>query len=324
MRRLISDEVPVVADSRQNERGAVAVLTAMCMVGLLLVVALVVNMGIGYNEKAQLQNGADAAALAVAGACGVRMNTSPCTPGMNDPVLNAIANNLANGNSNDGHSGVTLVIGDGQVTATTSTLDGGSPTISMPISGANVGVQATASAAWGGVKSGTPVLPLTFGACELNPMDGVDRVVVVHGSGKCASWNSSSGLNMPGGFGWLAVGSGCQTLITINDPWVDSKTGASIPGGCKGLFTSALIGQTVLLPIFGFADGTGANGTYKIIGWGVFVVEGFNFPSATVNWPTGKGTKGLFGHFVTQLTYEQGFTYGGPSVFGSVTSWLTK
>jgi len=291
------------------------------MVVLLLMVAMVVDAGMAYAEKAQLQNGADAAALAVAGDCA---NNTACTA----TGELSLAVSLANGNSNDGTSQVSLTISGGVVTSTTSTISGGNHFLSFPLAGltghATGSVQAVAQASWGGPKSGPTVLPVTFGACELNPMDGIDRKIVVHGSGKCSSWNPSAGLNMPGGFGWLDVSSGCKPNISIDNPWVDSKTGASIPGGCDGLFSPSLVGTTVLVPIFGFADGTGANGTYKIIGWGVLLVKGWNFPSTTVNWPYGKGTKGIYGHFVKKLSFADGFTWGGTTVYGALEVKLIK
>lgn len=53
----------------QDDRGAVAVLVAICMTALLGVGALVVDVGQIYAERRQLQNGADAAVLSLAMDC---------------------------------------------------------------------------------------------------------------------------------------------------------------------------------------------------------------------------------------------------------------
>ncbi len=61
---------------RSDDRGAVAVLVAICMTALLGVGALVVDVGQVYAERRQLQNGADAAVLSLAVDC-------PTTAGCN-------------------------------------------------------------------------------------------------------------------------------------------------------------------------------------------------------------------------------------------------
>ena len=67
---------PRVSD---KERGAAAVLVAFSMVVLLGFAALAVDVGAMYAEKTQLQNGADATALAIAGDCAKGIN---CTTAM--------------------------------------------------------------------------------------------------------------------------------------------------------------------------------------------------------------------------------------------------
>ena len=52
-----------------DERGAVLVWVALMLTVLIGVGALVIDAGALYTEKRQLQNGADAAALAVAADC---------------------------------------------------------------------------------------------------------------------------------------------------------------------------------------------------------------------------------------------------------------
>ncbi|HEU5008518.1 MAG TPA: pilus assembly protein TadG-related protein [Jatrophihabitantaceae bacterium] len=91
-----------------RERGAVAVLIAILLgTGVLLTCgALVVDVGGGYAERAQLQNGADSAALAAADACAVGANS--CT-GSTD--ASSTVGWFADANANDGTSAVTAVCG---------------------------------------------------------------------------------------------------------------------------------------------------------------------------------------------------------------------
>jgi Putative Flp pilus-assembly TadE/G-like len=93
---------------RRDERGVVAVIVALLLgAGVLTgMVALVVDVGQIYQERAELQNGADAAALGVAKSCAL----GTCTP--------AVAGQLADGNASSltgGTEGVPLVCGSGSL-----------------------------------------------------------------------------------------------------------------------------------------------------------------------------------------------------------------
>ncbi|NVM99295.1 hypothetical protein G6035_11590 [Arthrobacter sp. SDTb3-6] len=304
------------------------------MVAMLVMVALVVDVGMVYSEKGQLQNAADSAALAVAGECS--KNPPPCAAS----TWQTTANTLANQNSSDGQSTVEIEIADSVVTATTSTLNNGGDSLSLPFGSwtglSSAKVEAVAQAAWGGIFSGPPTLPLTFGNCELNPdkypLDGPDRTILLHSKSKC-SGITSSGINMPGGFGWLATNGTCNLIISV-DQWAANDPGGNNP--CPDLFTPSLVGQTALVPIFGDVTGTGAGAQYKIVGWGVFLVKGWSFGAGlVVNWPAcvnpdkaaglcSPSDTGLYGHFVKQLTYEEGLTYGGTTEYGATAVHLIK
>lgn len=98
---------PMLCLLGRDERGAVGVLVAILIGGgvLLGLGALVVDVGQLYSERAQLQNGADAGALAVAKSCA----EGTCAPGS--------ATLYANKNSADGVSAVNLVCGSGAIGA---------------------------------------------------------------------------------------------------------------------------------------------------------------------------------------------------------------
>ena len=68
MRRLGSD----------NEKGAVSVIVAILLVTLLGFVAIAVDVGVIYSERAQLQSGADASAIAVAQKCAKNTADTQC------------------------------------------------------------------------------------------------------------------------------------------------------------------------------------------------------------------------------------------------------
>src|SRR6187401_1591057 len=87
----------------QRDEGAVMVWVALMMVVLLGAGAIVIDIGALYAEKRQLQNGADAAALAVAQDCA----NGSCSG------YAARADTYADLNANDGAANVALVCGVG-------------------------------------------------------------------------------------------------------------------------------------------------------------------------------------------------------------------
>jgi len=81
--------------ARSNEQGAIGVLIAVLMAGGVLIGmgALVVDVGQIYQERAELQNGADAAALGVAKSCAL----GACAPGVASGLADANASKLTRG-----------------------------------------------------------------------------------------------------------------------------------------------------------------------------------------------------------------------------------
>jgi Flp pilus assembly protein TadG len=92
--------------SHREDRGAIAMIVAILLAGgvLLGMGALVIDVGRLHAERAELQNGADAAALAVAQGCAAGMLSC-------DPSTVGTAANYANSNAKDGTSAVDLVCG---------------------------------------------------------------------------------------------------------------------------------------------------------------------------------------------------------------------
>ena len=87
---------------RREDRGAYSVMTAMLLVVMLGAVALAVDVGAMYAERTELQNGADAAALAVAQKCAV--SETHCTT-----TAVTVADQYADRNAKDGLSDAQVV-----------------------------------------------------------------------------------------------------------------------------------------------------------------------------------------------------------------------
>jgi len=315
----------------QNERGAITVLTAVCLVALLFVVALVVNVGISYAEKSQLQNGADAAALAVANKCAERATTTPCQAGTIPADLQVLANSLVDSNSNDGSSSVLLEMGTGVVTATTSTVSSDGAKIILPISGVNATVRAVAAASWGGPSGGPAAFPITFSDCQFN-LSGAVQLLQIHmtdAAHECG--RGPSGLIIPGGFGWLNQDPGqCQATINLNagGGMVGGDTGNNAPKNCdavlNGWIAKINAGKQVivLLPVYDGATGNGANTIFHIRGFAAFQVLGWRFPGSSPNSFNNTGNSpsslncsgncsGIIGKFIEFTTVDSAFPPGG-------------
>jgi Flp pilus assembly protein TadG len=197
MRRLTAGSpVPVPRRGSRDDGGAVATLVAVLLgSGVLLgMAALTVDVGQVYAERRQVQNGADAAALAVAAACATSASCDTSTAG--------VARSMANENANDATTAVTSVCGSGhaglpacpgdagpvmtgcpappasaqgwvQVSTLTMTTSGSTllpPAFARALAG-NAGytgtpVQACAQAAWGPPAGLDDVVPLILSECE--------------------------------------------------------------------------------------------------------------------------------------------------------------
>lgn len=310
---------------RRGERGGISVIVALSLVVLLGVAALVVDVGALYAERAELQNGSDAAALAIAQNCAVGSCGTP----------SATAQTFVNSNAKDNAANVdaptfptpTSV----RVRATTRDA-GGSGSLALmfaPLLGIDrETVSATSTAAWGSPAGGPAVLPLAFAPCVFN-LSGGRQVIETHGntgSSNCTSI-SPSGATLPGGFSWLSgsTGTTCSANLTINT-WVPSSPGASVPSACSSILAPSLVGETVLLPIYGDKTGTGSGASYRLTGWAAFRIYGWRFPSNDMNNNTAAGPKcvgncnGIIGEFVRFASLDEGFTLGGPNMGATVVS----
>jgi Flp pilus assembly protein TadG len=157
----------------QGDDGAVAVFVGILLVVLFGMGALAIDVGAMYAERRQLQNGADAAALAVAVQCAKDVVTGTCA----SADVFAIADVYADGNANDGEANVDSVtpnLNTEEVAVSVSTLNDGSTAL-PPVFGrvllgdaySDVTVGASATAAWG-FPNNTRVSHLGIAQCEFD------------------------------------------------------------------------------------------------------------------------------------------------------------
>lgn len=325
-----------------DDRGAVTVLVAILLpVVLLGMGALVLDVGQGYAERRQLQNGADAGALAVAREYAAA--SASCVPGAKAATADDYADRNANDSAGSDIAAVECPAANKvRVRTSTRSASGGflPPILGQVLGGGNTTIAAQATVAWGPPASLTSGLPLTISECEFNFYTGsgsslqppppyppwpTDRVISFHDTtgGPTGCPSSASGSDFPGGFGWLEPDSapaGSCVASTDDGGWVDDKTGVSVPGSDCRAKLAALRGQVVSLPVYDQVNGlNGNNGEYRIATYAAFVLTGYSFPGeraqslvTNTHYCTPSQTC-IYGFFTTDTTPASGTVGSGPS-----------
>lgn len=302
------------------------ILVAVLLTGMFAMAALVIDVGALLQERRELQNGADAGALAIAQACA----EGEC----GDYV--ATATELARANAGDDAATVDSVTfpGSRTVTVVTSTETGDGKTI-LPYAFANllVGekgqkVHAAATAGWGSPQKAT-TFRLTISECEWNALTQGGTVyeqqteMRFHGEDPthdctAGTHDADSDGKLSGGFGWLD-GTGCTTDLSAAQ-WTGEKPGNSVPGGCKLV---DLYQTTQLVPIFDDTNNlNGNNGKYHIVGFGAFHITGYRFPGQSIGDATCTGNETCMSGYFTTYYVTTG-TPGGPT-FGAIVVGLSE
>ena len=293
-----------------GEDGATAVLLALLLVPLVGFGALVLDVGQMYWELRQLQNGADAAALAVAQDCAVG----------NCGDTDATAEDFADGNANDEASEALVAkpgdLGDDSVTVTTSTRSSsGESFLTHSLAGV-LGVPTSsfereATAVWGYAASlGT--FPLVISTCEYdvgttatfasphpNASAARQKLLFHQGTGGDEDpCNAQAGHDtdgdgfLPAGFGWLVNDGSCRIVTTVvdGDEWVDKDSGANPE--CDENDLLPLVDTVVQIPVFNDfcrpphdpapdCPDYNNNDKYRIATYASFYLEGFRFPGTS-------------------------------------------
>jgi Flp pilus assembly protein TadG len=257
----------------RDERGAAAVTLALLLVPMLGFAAIAVDVGALYAERARLQVAADAAAIAVAqdcsrGNCGDMLRTAQTLITAND------------GEGSAAHPVLSSAPLSVTVTGSTPKEHWFAPVIGHD----STAVSATATVGWGGPSKGTAVLPLTFSWCSFKAQTGGGlpstttlQTIKLTKSAGVASCAGPSGNVVPGGFGFLRTDHGtCEVTSALDQPMISSP-GESPPSGCAAPDFAALVGHTVLLPLFDEYGESGSNAWYRVYGYAAFHLTGYQF-----------------------------------------------
>ena len=291
-----------------DDRGAVAIVAALLMVALLGSAAISIDVGRLYVERRQLHNGSDAAALALAQMCGGANTLSLASCVTSVTGLSDQATRLAQANKNDGAAYASVLprrstdpLTSVRVRTTTRAPDGSTelPLFFAPVLGQNTKtVSAESLATWGLPIQGRAALPITVDICHFPQGLLADTV---------SSWpaqfmqyagqeiapdplcpltvtdpvSNIGGVQVyrpvPGGFGWLPQAPGqCYAVVNKFLQQTPSQPGNSFPTEC-GSQLDQLRDTVILLPVYDYAGGQGANGWYHVPAFAAFKLTGWRF-----------------------------------------------
>jgi Flp pilus assembly protein TadG len=340
----------------RQERGAIGVLVGILIGGGVLIGmgALVVDVGQLYQNRAELQNGADGGALAVARSCA--QGTCASTD----------AKYYAGANAKSGVAGVNLVCGSGSLGACpastgkiydcptsplagtnyvdvhtqTLTASGSSllpPTFARTLLGngnyQGTTVYACAQAEWGAPSVAT-ASSITVSACgwatatgngssfapappyPANPLPKAAQDQVLKLTTDSASGTCSA-------FNWTAQTSGCSASFSGN---FAAYSGTGVPTNCASVLSSSQTHKTVILvPVYtdGSMCGQGQSATYMLEGFAAFVVTGYHLPGYTASdWLNSAnnctGSAECINGYFTQAIVPAAGTVGGQAMGASI------
>ncbi|WP_430648045.1 pilus assembly protein TadG-related protein [Agromyces sp. GXS1127] len=228
------------------ERGATATVVAFAIIPLLGAGAIAIDVGALYAERAQLQNGVDAAALAVAASCA--RDESACGAGSTVLAQQYVDDNAAIFRE-PAADAPSISTSDNTVTVTANT--GVDHMLAQLIVGDDASnVFASGSAEWGTPIAGG-VLPVGFGSCEFEGAEPGEMLAIE--LGVKARADCPNVTDNPGGFGWLDAAD-CFVHFDLSDGELWHLGESGMGGGSSGCnpkddFTP-LLDSVILIPIF--------------------------------------------------------------------------
>lgn len=301
----------------RNQRGAVVVIVAIAMVALTGFTALAVDVGALWLDRKELQNGADAAALALA---------QSCAKGACEADEFAVANYYAAGNKRDANVRVTdIQHGTNTVKVTVASTRAHWFAPVLGDTQASTQISASATASWGGIGS-AHVAPFTVSICHLTDILAGDPVTLILKGSKVDCQAGDPPHTVPGGMNWLETsGSVDCTAQTSVGNWIQGAPGNSGPNNsyCNDLLAS-LMGEEIRIPVFDEATGTGTDAQYHIAAYAILRIEAYCLNKGA-GWYAGDQCTGeerfLRGTFIERVDID---AEGGGPDYGATTVQLTE
>lgn len=264
-----------------GDGGAVAVLFALMLIVLVGFVGAGVDVTSAYAKTQEVQNAADAGALAAAQQCASKAG---CTDNA------ALAQELAVSNIRNGIDVSTVVT---YPTANTVRVvaETDHQNYFLGLFGHNVfRVGEAATARWTSApKAGPATLPVTISECNFMNASGaapnLDVKMTVYlpkmnnGESTKAPGPCPSGTAPPGGFGWLDATGDCESaVVTVGSTYTTgSDPGFSSMKCLEDLLPGMVAKQeVVLIPIYADRTGSGQHATYTIERFAAYKLTGYH------------------------------------------------
>ncbi|MGI9824298.1 pilus assembly protein TadG-related protein [Agromyces sp. Marseille-Q5079] len=327
----------------RDDSGASAVLVAICLLVLVGFGALAVDVGAMYSERAQLQNAADAGALAAAEYCG---GHGGCATTTSKSGAATAASAVTGGNMLDGSATLPPLTFTADTVTVKATTPGMEHPLAAAIGVASSDVGAAGTAQW--IAAGASVVPFAIGSCKESTLTPGTVAYIPIDNAPCAG-------SVPGAFGWLDDGTtscvkdvriGEFTTVTTGDTGKCELSTAELAAaaaqmGCNlatiphkyGTTVEKMfycfVGRTVLVPVYNLASkcpGTPPAGkAYCIEKFAAFDIYGIHVktttgnkvdeckPSVTCHLPGSWGALGFEGRFVSYVTAADSWMLGPPN-----------
>jgi Flp pilus assembly protein TadG len=277
----------------RDEKGAAAVFVALTMTMLVGCAAIAVDVSSMYADRHQLQNGADAAALAVALDCARNL----CGDSAGTAAAAVRANTTA-ADAADATIGAPAVAQSGRTTTVTARAT--SNHFFAPALGqASSVVTATSAATWIPTTRGRANFPLAISYCEYqgqiarHPLSTTTTYRINATTQLGGSCNGPNGTTLSG----YAVtepdtATGCRTTSTLGATveaygnmfggsyggWYGSGSGygsgAGLPATCTTTYLGSLYDSDLLIPVWDQVSGSGSDLRFRVWGYAAFRFKG--------------------------------------------------
>lgn len=237
---------------QHDDRGIATIMVVIAMPFLVLFAAFTLDGGRAYVGKREVQNSADAAALAMA---------LDCSKGL--PSCGAA-------------STATPYLKSGStVDSATCNLSAGSCTVQMSKQitktfavGHSGPVSRSATAKWSVLNTATGVFPITIATCAMNGLTFGQKVTFhAHNFGGCS--------NPSGQFGWTDINCSAPSAVTVGTGFGIGGTTGNTPKSCTDPQIDAFVGKDVLVPIWDPTI-TGCGKTYCLTTFAQFHLTGWS------------------------------------------------
>jgi Flp pilus assembly protein TadG len=288
---------------RRDERGQILMLAAAGMFVFVALVGLVIDTGVAFRERRNLQNAADLSAMA-----GTKVIADHYLDGgrTGTQVYDAIDDSLeANGCDADCTWTAVYVRPDPAVTG--SELDLGDVTAGGAIPANTQGVRVTTESdpetffmravGFPTIHVETPATAMTSSLLNEAPANVLLPIAAFDSEYEVGvEYELTAGEEGPGNFGWLDWDGGspntpelANSICNPDNPamtfavWIDGSTGMKNGNDVRDCLTSWL-GVTVLIPIWGQTNDAGGNNLhYEIITLAAFTLTDFDQHANKVN-----------------------------------------